>query len=114
MRKTRMANVLFLICVMAGFLAGCHKQAAPVEVRELAQEEAVPKLTLTPGQKEPQIVGRWSTDGLNVTYVTFPGIYQSLGDGVFYSYPDKKTTMETAPIMRTTVPLTPLRKLRCR
>lgn len=89
MRKTRMANVLFLICVMAGFLAGCHKQAAPVEVRELAQEEAVPKLTLTPGQKEPQIVGRWSTDGLNVTYVTFPGIYQSLGDGVFYSYPDE-------------------------
>ena len=69
MRKTRMANVLFLICVMAGFLAGCHKQAAPVEVRELAQEEAVPKLTLTPGQKEPQIVGRWSTDGLNVTCI---------------------------------------------
>ena len=89
MKKTRITKVLLFICVTAGVLAGCNKQAAPMVVEELAQEEPVPKLTLTPGQKEPQIAGRWRTDGLNVTYLSFPGIYHSLGNGVFYCYPDE-------------------------
>lgn len=84
-----MAKVLLLICVTAGFLAGCHKPSAPMDVREITQEEVVPKLTPSPGQKEPQIAGRWSADGLNVTYLSFPGIYHSLGNGVFYCYPDE-------------------------
>ena len=89
MKKTRITKVLLFICVTAGVLAGCHKQAAPMVVEEIAQEEAVPKLTPASGQKEPQIAGRWSAGGLNVTYLSFPGIYHSLGNGVFYCYPDE-------------------------
>lgn len=89
MRKQhRFHMVLLFLCLLGVFIAGCTREPAQIRCQEMEKEESVPNLTARPETAEVQVAGTWRTEGLNVTYLIFPGVYHQLGSGVFYCYPD--------------------------
>ena len=89
MRQRFRASVAGLVlCVLAAFLAACSEPSAQIPVQEIAEEASVPRLTARTEGTDVEVAGTWSTDGLDVTYLVFPSVYQQLGGGAFYCYPD--------------------------
>lgn len=89
MRQRFRASVAGLVlCVLPAFLAACSEPSAQIPVQEIAEEASVPLLTARTEGTDVEVAGTWSTDGLDVTYLVFPGVYQQLGGGAFYCYPD--------------------------
>ncbi len=87
-QRFRASAAGLVLCVLAAFLAACSEPSAQIPVQEIAEEASVPRLTARTEGTDVKVAGTWSTDGLDVTYLVFPGVYQQLGGGAFYCYPD--------------------------
>ena len=87
-QRFRASAAGLVLCVLPAFLAACSEPSAQIPVQEMAEEASVPLLTARTEGTDVEVAGTWSTDGLDVTYLVFPGVYQQLGGGAFYCYPD--------------------------